>query len=96
MNQPRHPISQAVLELRKAMGMTQTTFAIKVLKMAVSTVARFETSTPPRGDVLIKLAAIAHDCYTREQWTQFSQLRNTFRDAYIAEVQQKLALIEKR
>lgn len=51
--------SQALKALRKALGMTQTTFAVTVAHLAVTTVARYETSHPPKGDVLLRLAAIA-------------------------------------
>jgi hypothetical protein len=70
----RHPASEAMLELRKAMGKTQTMFAVEVLNMAVSTVARFETSTPPEGDMLLKLAEVALDNDQEELYERFRKL----------------------
>jgi transcriptional regulator with XRE-family HTH domain len=62
---PRNAASEAVIALRTAMGKTQATFAVEVLKSAVTTVARYETSHPPRGDVLLRLADVAdqHQLY---------------------------------
>ncbi len=67
--------------------MNQTSFAVEVLKVAVSTQARYETSTPPRGDVLQKLAVIAGrealnpQCIP-EQRARFLELRDTFQVLY--------------
>src|ERR1041385_9011615 len=83
----RHDASSAVAALRKEMAMNQTSFAVEVLKVAVSTLARYETSTPPRRDVLHKLAVIAGrealspEC-TPEQRTRYVELRDTFRVLY--------------
>lgn len=52
---------RALVSLRKALGKTQQTFAVEILKTAVATVARYETSNPPRGDVLLRLSNIAAD-----------------------------------
>ena len=41
------------------MGMTQQRFAVEALKTAITTVARYETTHPPRGDALLRLAKIA-------------------------------------
>lgn len=82
---PRHAANDAVAALRKAMGLTQTSFAVEVMKVAISTLARYETSTPPRGDVLLQLASIAGrealECRP-EQRTRFVELRDTFRVLY--------------
>jgi transcriptional regulator with XRE-family HTH domain len=48
-----------MIRLRKALNQTQTDFAVRTLDMAVSTVARLETSTPPTGEMLLRLATIA-------------------------------------
>ena len=55
----RDAASTAVSDLRLAMGMTQQRFAVEVLKTAITTVARYETTHPPRGDALLRLAKIA-------------------------------------
>ena len=55
----RCELGAAVVSLRKALGMTQQRFAVEALKTAISTVARYETSHPPRGKVLIRLSQIA-------------------------------------
>jgi transcriptional regulator with XRE-family HTH domain len=57
----RNAVSVALVELRKAMQMTQQRFAVEVLRTAIGTVARYETSDPPRGEVLLRLAAIAYE-----------------------------------
>jgi hypothetical protein len=43
------------------MGKTQQTFAVEVLKSAIGTVARYETSDPPQGAVLLRLRDIARE-----------------------------------
>ena len=50
---------RALISLRERMGTTQQAFAAEFLKSAVTTVARYETSNPPRGEVLLKLSDIA-------------------------------------
>jgi len=76
------PASEALVSLRKAMEKTQTDFAVGVLKCAISTLARYETSDPPRGEVLLKLADIAAR-------NQHSVLADTFRRIYLDEVFEK-------
>lgn len=56
----KHPLSVALINLRKALGETQQQFAAR-LGTAITTVARYETSHPPSGAVLQKLALIALD-----------------------------------
>ena len=58
---PRDTASTALVALRTAMGKTQQQFAVEVLKTAITTVARYETSHPPRGEVLLRLATIANE-----------------------------------
>ena len=45
------------------MGLTQQRFAVEVVETAVTTVSRWETTHPPSGDTLLKLADVAwqHD-----------------------------------
>ena len=80
---PRDAASEALIALRKAMGKTQQTFAVEVLKSAIGTVARYETSDPPQGDLLVRLWEIA------EQHKLFHH-RDVFRKLYFAEVKRKL------
>jgi hypothetical protein len=64
MEQPektRSAASEALIALRHAMGKTQQTFAVEVLKTAIGTIARYETNDPPRGEVLLRLKDIAHE-----------------------------------
>jgi hypothetical protein len=75
----RSAVSWAMVRLRRALGKSQTSFAVEDLKVAVSTLARYETSTPPRGNVLLELAKIAE----RENLTE---LRDEFRDVFIDEL----------
>jgi hypothetical protein len=65
------------------MEMTQAQFAVMVLESAVTTVARYETSHPPQGDLLLRLSEIAlqHKLF---------HLRDVFRKLYFADVKRKL------
>ena len=58
---PRDSASVALIQLREKMGKTQAQFAVEVLKTAVTTVARYETSHRPPGDVLLRLRDIARE-----------------------------------
>jgi transcriptional regulator with XRE-family HTH domain len=61
-NDRNDPASVALVLLRKHMKMTQQEFAVQVLEGAITTVSRYETGNPPpRGDVLLRLAAVARD-----------------------------------
>lgn len=55
----RDPASEAVIALRKAMGMTQQKFAVKAMECAVTTVGRWESFLPPHGETLLTLARVA-------------------------------------
>lgn len=55
-----NPASEAVRELREALGQTQQEFA-NSLKVAITTVARWETTRPPRGPALAKLVNLANE-----------------------------------
>lgn len=83
----RNVACKAVSALRKAMRLTQTEFAVDVLRMAVSTVARLETSTPPQPDVLLRLAGIANreaaSSKDKDEQQVFTGLRDTFRGLYV-------------
>ena len=78
--------------LRKKMGKTQTTFAVEVMKTAISTIARWETGDPPHGSALLRLAKIADESGTAayRDGTQdgfpFIQLALTFQRLYLEEV----------
>jgi transcriptional regulator with XRE-family HTH domain len=54
----RSVVSQALIELRKLLGETQQQFANR-LGTAITTIARYETTRPPRGRVLVRLEQIA-------------------------------------
>ena len=58
----RTEASRAVIALRHALGKTQQEFA-QLLKTAISTIGRWETKDPPKGDALLQLAEAAwrHD-----------------------------------
>jgi DNA-binding transcriptional regulator YiaG len=62
--------SQAVIALREALGKTQQTFAVEVMKTSIGTIARWETSDPPRGDALLRLRSVAREqgLGNLEQW----------------------------
>jgi DNA-binding transcriptional regulator YiaG len=54
----RAELSQAVRDLRKALGATQQGFALRV-PTAIRTVARWENGQPPHGKALVRLAQMA-------------------------------------
>jgi transcriptional regulator with XRE-family HTH domain len=56
----RDPISDAVIRLRQALGDSQQQFANRT-GTAVGTVARYETSRPPKGKVLARFARLAEE-----------------------------------
>jgi transcriptional regulator with XRE-family HTH domain len=53
-----HELSQAVRDLRSAIGVTQQEFASR-FPTAIRTVARWENNQPPRGQALVRLAQMA-------------------------------------
>ncbi|HTC76231.1 MAG TPA: hypothetical protein VK684_11685 [Edaphobacter sp.] len=65
------------------MGKTQQTFAVEVLKTAIGTVARYETSDPPQGEVLLRLRDIAHE-------HGFHEIGSNFELLYREEIQNRL------
>ncbi len=79
----RAAASEALIALRRAMGKTQQTFAVEVLRTAIGTVARYETSDPPRGEVLLRLSEIAGE-------HKLPELASKFRLFYIEDVLQAL------
>jgi hypothetical protein len=81
----RDAASEALISLRKALGKTQQTFAVEVLKTAIGTVAHYETSDPPRGDVLLRLGDIAAS-------HGFEELKHKFQLLYLEGVQKSLGV----
>jgi hypothetical protein len=79
----RDAASEALIALRTAMEMTQAQFAVQVVDTAVTTIARWETTHPPQGDLLLRLGEIA-----RQQG--MPPLRDFFRGLYAKEVLGKL------
>ena len=55
----RDPASRAVIALRNALEKTQQQFAVEIVKTSIGTVGVWETTRPPRGETLLKLAEIA-------------------------------------
>jgi transcriptional regulator with XRE-family HTH domain len=53
-------IQQNVKLFRKALGLTQQELA-QILDVTIRTVSRFETSDPPKGKTLLKLAEMARE-----------------------------------
>jgi hypothetical protein len=56
----RDPASQALVDLRNAMELTQQEFAVDILDCATTTISRYESFGPPKGEMLLKLRGIAH------------------------------------
>src|SRR5262245_4068820 len=59
-SRPRSEISQLVIELRTALGETQQQFAVR-LGVALTSVARWETTYPPRAERIEQLAVLAEE-----------------------------------
>jgi transcriptional regulator with XRE-family HTH domain len=93
----RDAASDAVIELRTAMGMTQAQFAVREMKTAVTTVARWETTHPPRGETLLRLAGVAGRRARRQVLAgafmhKMLELRDTFRVLYAEQVHRNLGV----
>jgi transcriptional regulator with XRE-family HTH domain len=89
----RKEASNAVVALRKLLGVTQQQFASEVLKVAISSVARWETKDPPHGETLIQLADIAERNGVGLHHTKgqpFMELGSVFRRLYLDEVRANL------
>jgi hypothetical protein len=85
----RSATSDALLRLRKSLGQTQQSFATEVLPCAISTVARWETITPPEGEALDQLASIAYH-------HRLYDIGNVFLKARIEETQKKWSEMKAR
>lgn len=70
----RNAASAAVIDLRKALGMTQQRFAVEALESALNTVARYETTNPPSGEALLRLAKIAEENSLSDLAARFRRL----------------------
>jgi transcriptional regulator with XRE-family HTH domain len=57
---PSKTLQQTIKELRAHLGLTQQNLAV-MLKKALTTVARWETSRPPKGAILFELQGLALD-----------------------------------
>jgi hypothetical protein len=55
----KHPASKAVIKFRESLGMSHGQFAREILKRAETSVARYETTQPPKGKTLLNLYAAA-------------------------------------
>ena len=97
MLRTRHPASDALLDLREALGQTQPEFA-KTMGVSRGSIARWETRHPPQGETLIRLAEEALKARsarraslgkqaTRDAQTQkLIDLVDTFKKLYLDEV----------
>lgn len=68
----RKPISEAVIRLREALGENQQQFANR-LGTAITTIARYETSRPPSGQILLYLARLAVEYDRHEEAILFRE-----------------------
>jgi hypothetical protein len=83
----RDAASKAVIALRTALGKTQQEFAVEVVKTTIGTVAVWETTRPPRGDALIRLADVANE-------NGYPAFAEEFRELYADEVWAKLKILK--
>jgi transcriptional regulator with XRE-family HTH domain len=65
-----HPISIAVRKLRQALGETQQQFAFRT-QTAIRTIARYETTRPPKGKALVQFLELAKANGLREELELF-------------------------
>ena len=90
----RHATSDALIALRQAMKMTQAQFAVLVLDSAITTVGRYETTHPPQGDLLLRLAKIAEQEAQKERSPAeqeiFIHLKDRFKELYVQDLLEKL------
>jgi len=73
-----NPVSDAVRKLRECLGQTQQEFAHS-LGVAITTVARWETTRPPKGKILAELERLATENHQ-------SELVHVFDDALMADL----------
>lgn len=91
----RDPASVALIELRQALNKTQRDFAAEFLHTTATTVARYETHSPPRGDVLLQLADIAKQeadspRIKLSRRMQLQEISETFESLYINNSRERL------
>jgi hypothetical protein len=79
----RNAASEVLITMRSRMGKSQASFAVEVMKTAVTTVARWETHGPPSGDLLLRLRDIATEHH-------FHDLADRFELLYREETQKPL------
>ena len=72
------PLNEAVRALRTALGESQQAFAYR-MQTAIRTIARYESSRPPKGKALAEFSRMADD-------TGHHKLAAIFRDALMAEL----------
>ena len=76
--QQTSPVSEAVRNLRLAVGESQQAFAYR-MKTAIRTIARYETIRPPKGKALSEFFRVAVEIGNQD-------LAKVFRDALTAEM----------
>jgi transcriptional regulator with XRE-family HTH domain len=76
--QQKDPVSEAVRDLRTALGESQQAFAYR-MKTAIRTIARYETVRPPKGKALAEFARVADE-------TGSGRTAKVFREALMAEL----------
>jgi hypothetical protein len=76
--QQKDPVSQAVRDLRTALGESQQAFAYRT-KTAIRTIARYETVRPPKGKALAEFQKLAAE-------TGHQKLATVFSEAYMEEM----------
>ena len=76
----RRSFDTVPIRLREEMGLTQERFAKEVLKMSWASVAKYETTHPPKRKQLLRLAQIAASEANRVQGSRseaFSELSSS-------------------
>ena len=68
----KNPISEVLVQLRQALGENQQQFANRT-KTAITTIARYETSRPPKGKALAQFARLANEARRPDLAARFDQ-----------------------
>ncbi len=71
IKQQPSPVSEAVRNLRVALGESQQAFAYR-MKTAIRTIARYETTRPPKGKALSEFYRVAAEIGDQDLATVFS------------------------
>jgi transcriptional regulator with XRE-family HTH domain len=88
----RSPASRAVVDLREELGLSQARFAAEVMNLSWASIAKYETTHPPKGEQLVRLMEATLSQAKRSSEPRASALRaiaDRFKSLYRSEVDAK-------